>query len=442
MEMLAGIVWGTPTVAALLAVGVLLSICTRFVQVRNLGKAIGMVGKSVRQKGRSSFQAVCTALAGTVGTGNVAGVAGAIALGGPGAVFWMWVSAFLGMATKYAEVVLAMQYRRPASDGTWLGGPMCYIRGGLGESWKPLAGLFAGSTVLASFGMGNMAQVHTIVSAVQQALPQVQPGMVAWEVGVSVAAVVALVTLGGMTSVGRNMEKLVPLMAGLYILGAAAVLLCHGRQIGVVFRQIVWGAFRPEAVVGAGAGIGIRQAVRWGFKRGVFSNEAGLGSAPIAHAAADAAPEEQGLFGIFEVFLDTLVLCTLTALVILVSGVPVAYGQAAGVELVAAALETVFGSRSAGWLALSLSLLALATLISWQLYGLRCAGYLWGHRGERVYRICYLAVVLLGATMDFGAVWALSDVCNGLMCLPNLAALVLLHRQVGQVACKTVQFET
>lgn len=430
MEKLAAWVWGTPTMILLLMAGVMMTVVTRGIQLRKLGSALRQAVGAVEGGGRSSFRALCTALAATVGTGNIAGVAGAITLGGPGAVFWMWVSAFLGMATKYAEVVLAMRYRVRNPQGEWLGGPMYYICHGMGERWKPLAAVFALCTVLASFGMGNMAQVHTMSAAVQTAIPQIRPERAALGTGLAAALIVGLVTLGGVRRIGAVMEKLVPVMAGLYVLGTLSIIVVHRQQLWAALEAILCGAFCPEAVIGGGAGIGIRQAVRWGIARGVFSNEAGLGSAPIAHAAAEAQPEEQGLFGIFEVFLDTVVLCTLTALAILVSGIPLPYGRPAGAELAAAALETVFGNWSAGLLAACLGLLALATLISWQLYGVRCAGYLWGSTGETVYRICYVIVILMGATMELSAVWALSDLFNGLMCLPNLAALLALRRDV------------
>ena len=433
MEKLAELVWGTPAMVLLLAVGMLLTWETRAGQVRKLGASIRQVGRSLRSGSRSSFQAVCTALAATVGTGNIAGVAGAIALGGPGAVFWMWVSAFFGMATKYAEVVLAMRYRIRGADGTYLGGPMYYIRRGMGERWKPLAAVFALCTVLASFGMGNIAQVHTIAASVTLALPRAKPFAAALGTGLAAALIVALVTLGGAKRIGAVMERMVPVMALLYVLGALAVVGAHWRSLGQVLSAIVRGAFCPWAVRGGGAGIGIRQAVRWGVSRGIFSNEAGLGSAPIAHAAAEAGPEAQGLLGIFEVFADTVVLCTLTALAILCSGVPIAYGQPAGAELAAAALETVFGARAAVLSALCLGLLALATLISWQLYGVRCAEYLWGDTGVQIYRICYVAVVVLGATMNLRSAWAVSDLLNGLMCLPNLLALLVLRHETKLV---------
>ena len=429
---LSALVWGPPLMALLLVVGICISFATRFVQVRKLGASLKQVGRSVRkpQEGRgvSSFQAVCTALAATVGTGNIAGVAGAIALGGPGAVFWMWVSAFFGMATKYAEVVLALRFRKKGPDGQWLGGPMYYMRDGLG--WKRAATLFAFLAVLGSFGMGNIAQVNTIAGAVTEAarvyMPQRQPGLVALVTGGIAAGLVALVTLGGAKRIGQVTAKLVPFMAAVYIGSSLAVILVHWRGLGQVFAAIFRGAFQPRAVLGGAAGVGLRQAVRWGVSRGIFSNEAGLGSAPMAHAAAEAKPEEQGLFGIFEVFLDTVVLCSLTAVTILISGVSIPYGQAAGAELATAALETVFGPWAAGISAASLSLLALATLISWNLYGAQCARYLWGSRGTQVYQIAYIFVILSGATMDLSAAWALADALNGLMALPNLAALLAL----------------
>jgi len=436
VQQLAAWLWGTPTVVMLFAVGGMMTLQTGFIQVRKLPASFRQIGNSLTGTDRSSFRAVCTALAGTVGTGNVAGVAGAIALGGPGAIFWMWVSGFLGMATKYAEVVLAMRYRKKRSEGSWTGGPMYYICGGLGEHWRPAAILFACSTIMVSFGMGNMVQVNTVAAALKQVLPGVKP-YVPWFTGVAVLLLVTPVVFGTAESVNSLLEKLVPLMAALYIFITMAVIVRHGNQLGAVCKSIVAGAFCPESVLGAGAGIGIRQSVQWGISRGVFSNEAGLGSAPMAHASAKASAEEQGLFGIFEVFLDTIVLCTMTAFAILVSGVPVQYGTAAGVELVAAALKTVFGNGAAGLLSLCMTMLALATLIGWQVYGLRCAEYLWGERGMFIYRLCWLGVILPGAVLDLSAVWAFSDVCNGLMCLPNLTALLLLRRQVGQSPCKT-----
>ncbi len=429
LQTLSDLLWGVPTMALMLLVGLVMTIRTRFVQVRKLGASFRFVGRSITAPtdGVSPFQAVCTALAATVGTGNIAGVAGALALGGPGAVFWMWVSAFLGMATKYAEVVLAMAYRRKSGEH-WQGGAMYCIRDGMG---KPgLAALFAVFTVLASFGMGNMAQVNTIAASVRTALPNLRPEPLLLCTGMAVSVLVVLVTTGGARRIGTVMERLVPVVAVAYLFGSAAVLASHWERIPLAFSAIFRGAFSPKALLGGGAGIGLRQAMRWGISRGVFSNEAGLGSAPMAHASAEAKPEEQGLMGIFEVFLDTIVLCTLTALTILVSGVPIPYGEAAGVELAAAALETVFGGSAAGLLSVCVTLLALATLISWQLYGARCAAFLFGGRGEAVYRLLYAAVILLGATMELSAAWTVSELFNGLMVLPNLFMLLALRKDI------------
>ena len=436
LQPLSDLLWGVPTIALMLLVGVLYTFRTRFVQIRKLGASFRMVGDSILHptEGVSPFQAVCTALAATVGTGNIAGVAGAVALGGPGAVFWMWVSAFFGMATKYAEVVLAMGYRRK-ENGIWQGGAMYCIRDGMGR--PRLAALFAVCAMLASFGMGNLAQVNTIAVTVRTAAevyaPQLRPEPVLLFTGMVVAVLTALVTLGGAKRIGVVMERLVPVVAVAYIFGSCAVLAAHWEAVPGALSDIFRGAFSPQAVLGGGTGIGIRHAVRWGVSRGVFSNEAGLGSAPMAHAAAETQPEVQGLMGVFEVFLDTIVLCTLTALTILVSGIPIPYGKAAGAELAAEALETVFGGAAAGLLAICVALLALATLICWQLYGSRCAGYLFGSRGVEVYRLIYLAVILLGATMDLSSVWAVSDLFNGLMALPNLFMLLSLQKKVKKI---------
>lgn len=442
VERLAEWVWGMPMLLLLLAAGMMVTLTTRVIQVQKLGASIRLAAGGLGGRGRSSFQAVCTALAGTVGTGNIAGVAGAIALGGPGAVFWMWVSAFFGMAVKYAEVVLAMKYRQRQPDGAWTGGAMYQIRFGMGPRWKPMAAAFAMFAILASLGMGNMVQVHTIAAMVTELFPHGQSVPLSLAVGLATALLVLFLSGGRGQRLGAVMAYLVPVLAGAYILGAMAVIVVHAGQIGPVLGQIVQGAVSPKAVLGGGAGIGLRQTIRWGVSRGVFSNEAGLGSAPMAHAGADAEPEIQGLFGIFEVFLDTVVLCTLTALAILVSGVPIAYGKPAGAELASAALATAFGKAAPGMLACCLGLLALATVLSWQLYGAMCAQYLWGNRGIQIYRLVHVAVILLGATMELSQVWALSDVCNGLMCLPNLISLAVLwpKRQENHPAKQTASY--
>lgn len=432
MERLAEWVWGMPTMMLLLGTGILMTWITRFVQVRKLGASIRLAAAGLAGRGKSSFQAVCTALAGTVGTGNIAGVAGAVAMGGPGAVFWMWVSAFFGMAVKYAEVVLAMRYCRRQPDGTWIGGAMYQITHGMGQKWKPMAVAFAIFALLASLGMGNMVQIHTISAMTVKLLPNAPQEIVALGTGLVLALGVLFLTSDRGQRLGKIMAYLIPVLSACYVLGASAVIAVHADRVLPVLGQIFRGAVRPKAVLGGGTGIGLRQAIRWGVSRGIFSNEAGLGSAPMAHAGADAEPEVQGLFGIFEVFLDTMILCTLTALAILVSGVPITYGKNAGAELAAAALETAFGKATPGLMACCLGLLALGTVLCWQLYGSMCAQYLGGSRGVWVYRLIYEAVILLGATMELSRVWALSDICNGLMCLPNLISLIALRTQVGE----------
>ena len=420
MERVAQVLWGVPMMSLLLLVGIAMSVRTRFVQIRRLPDAIGQVVRSAKSKDRAGFRAVCTALAATVGTGNIAGVCGAISLGGPGAVFWMWVAAFFGMATKYAEVTLAMHHR--TKDGK--GGPMYYIGQVLGKRFGWLGWGFALCTVLASFGMGNIAQVNTISESVVAALPRFPACWTALVTGLLVALIVGLVTLGGGRRIGQVTEKLVPIMAAAYIFAMLAVIVTHWQNMGQAVRSIFVGAFTPWAVVGGGVGIGLRQAVRWGVSRGVFSNEAGLGSAPIAHAGSSLKAEEQGLLGIFEVFFDTIVLCSLTAFAVLSSGISIPYGQMIGAQAATDALGTVFGSFAAAGSAVVVSLLALATIISWQLYGCRCAEFLWGRSGMKGYAICYAAMTVLGATMDLSKAWAAADVCNALMCIPNLIALL------------------
>jgi len=434
MEKLAAWVWGPQTMGLMLGVGLLMTIRSGGIQFRRWKETAAVLRKPAGNAGVSPFQAVCTALAGSVGTGNIAGVAGAVALGGPGAVFWMWVSALLGMATKYAEVVLALRYRQKNEQGQWQGGPMYYITHGMGRRWRWMAGVFALFAVGGSLAMGNVAQVHTIAGSIQTAMTQWMPQWsgrtVTIMTGVAAAVFVTIITVGGVERIGSVMGKLMPFLSAVYLLGGLAVLLVHAERIPSAFTQILQGAFSLRGAAGGAAGLGIRQAMRWGISRGVFSNEAGLGSAPMAHAAAKAVPEEQGLMGIFEVFFDTIVLCTLTALVILVSGVPIAYGEAAGAELATAALETVFGKSAGVMQAVVLAFLALGSMVSWNYYGSCCAAYLWGRPGQTVYQMVYPVVTLVGATMGLSAVWTVSDLCNGLMALPNLLALIALRKQI------------
>lgn len=440
------IVWGVPAMVLILGTGLLLTIGTRFTQFRHFGYAmkhtIGQIGQKhvTTDKGAvTPFQAVCTALAATVGTGNIAGVAGAIALGGPGAVFWMWIAALVGMITKYSEVVLSIKYRERNKNGEWVGGPMYYIKSGLGRRWKWLAGIFCVLAILASFGIGNIAQINSIAGAVTSAVlvfnADASVRTVCLVTGMIVLVFVALVSIGGVKRVGRVTEALVPIMSIIYIVACLVVLAFNISRIGTVFAMIFEGAFKPSAVVGGGLGITIATAMKRGVSRGIFSNEAGLGSAPIAHAAADTdSPVKQGLFGIFEVFADTLVICTLTALTILISGIDITYGQKAGADLSIAAFSTVFsGSAASVIIAVALTLFATTTILSWNLYGSRCCEYLFGTpKASLVYKVLFLPVILAGATMDLQLAWDISDTLNGLMAIPNLIAVLLL----SPVVCK------
>lgn len=433
-----GIVWGWPGMILLLGTGLYYTLRTKGMQFGKFGYTMKntlckMFEKKEAGEGAvTPFQALATALAATVGTGNVAGVAGAIALGGPGAVFWMWVSALLGMCTKYAEVVLAVNYRERNEKGDWVGGPMYYITNGLGKNWKWLAVVFSVFGALAAFGIGNMTQINTIATSISGTVaefsPNVNANTVHLIVGIIVAIFAGAVVLGGLKSIGRTTEKLVPVMAAIYIVAAVVVVFTHLGNIGTVLKSIVVGAFNPSALGGGLVGIGITTAMRRGISRGIFSNEAGLGSAPIAHAAAETdSPVRQGLWGIFEVFMDTIVICTLTALAILMSGTPIAFGESAGTSLTIAAFGMTYGAKVAGILvAVGITLFAVSTILSWCLYGTRCAEYLLGTKVIKPYQILFCLIVVVGAVVPLQAVWDIADTLNGLMALPNLVALLAL----------------
>ena len=444
---LSGVVWGWPMLLLLIAAGVLFSVRTRFVQVRRFGEMLrlslgALAGRKAAKPGEvTPLQAMTTALAATVGTGNIAGVAGAIALGGPGAVFWMWISALLGMATKYAEVALAVRFRERAPDDGFRGGPMYYIRA-LGRGFKPLAAAFALLGALAAFGIGNMVQANTAAEAVSFAVTALFPATTGMEqplrltVGILAALAAGMALMGGAARIGRVTERLVPFMSALYALAALAVVLLNLPAAGRALVDIVASAFTPTAALGGAAGMGIQRALQCGMERGMFSHEAGMGSAPIAHAGAQGAdPDRQGLLGIFEVFADTIVICTLTALAILASGVSVPYGGVAGAELVIAAFGTAFGDGLAALMtAVCLALFALSTILSWSLYGECCFAYLTGGRLTALYRAAFTGAVVLGAAMRLDVVWALSSTLNGLMAVPNLIALFPLSGVVAQIS--------
>lgn len=431
-------VWGLPAVGAIVGVGLLLTFRTRFVQIREFVVAMRMTLRKVfvRQDATagaiSPFHAVCTALAGTIGTGNIAGVAGAVAIGGPGAIFWMWCSALLGMATKFSEVTLAVRFRERNGDGEWVGGPMYSIKNGLGRKWIWLAYVYAVLGVLAVFGTGNATQVNTICSSVDSlaiSFLSVGPAGVTtinWALGFVIAGIIAAVLLGGIKRIGLVAGRLIPAMALLYFVLALGVLIARIDAVPAAFVSIFKGAFAPKAVTGGVVG-SVFLCLQKGVSRGIFSNEAGLGTGSIAHACADADDAVgQGYFGIFEVFMDTIVVCTLTALVILVSGTPVSYGQAAGAELTISGFTAVYGSWVTLLTAVAICCFAFSTTLGWGLYGSRCVEFAFGRRSVKPFLVAYSLVSLLGATVDLGVVWDVSETFNGLMAVPNLIALLLL----------------
>ena len=443
-------IWGIPAMVCIIGVGLLLSVRTGFLQLRKFPYAVKTtIGRIFRKKDASDgamtpFQAVCTALAATVGTGNIAGVAGAIAIGGPGAVFWMWCSALLGMCTKFSEVTLAVHFRERNKNGELVGGPMYYIKNGLGSRWQFLAVLYSLFGVLTVFGTGNATQVNTIVTAIDSALLAYGSSLnsilptVNLVVGVVVAMMVAMVLLGGVKRIGSVTEKLVPFMALFYVVLALGVVVINYRRFPAVLASIVGGAFDPQAFTGGAIG-SIFLSMQKGVSRGIFSNEAGLGTGSIAHACADTSkPVKQGMFGIFEVFADTIVICTLTAMVILCSGVPVGYGSAAGAELTISGFTATYGGWSSIFTAVALCCFAFSTIIGWGLYGSRCIEFLF-HTDKVVgpFLVVYSFVSILGATVDLGLLWSIADTFNGLMSIPNLIALLLLS---GTVAKLTKEF--
>ncbi len=435
-------IWGVPAMVCIFGVGLYLSIRTNFLQIRKFPYAIRTtLGRIFRKRDASDgaitpFQAVCTALAATVGTGNIAGVAGAIAIGGPGAVFWMWISALLGMCTKYAEVTLAVHYREINANGELVGGPMYYIKNGLGKKWLWLAYLFAAFGVLTVFGTGNATQVNTITTAINSALinfniiTEKSVGTSNLIIGIIITILIAMILLGGIKRIGQVTEKLVPFMALLYILLGLGVVLLNIRNVPGVFISIFRGAFQPDAVTGGIVG-SMFLSMKKGVSRGIFSNEAGLGTGSIAHACADTKkPVKQGMFGIFEVFTDTIVICTLTALVILCSSVPIHYGQAAGAELTIQGFTSTYGNWVSIFTAVAMCCFAFSTALGWGLYGARCIEFLFSEKIIKPFMVVYSLVAILGATANLGLMWSIAETFNGLMAIPNLIALFLLSGTV------------
>ena len=431
-------IWGVPAMICIIGVGLYLSIRTNFLQIRKFPYAIRVtIGRMLRKREASDgsltpFQAVCTALAATVGTGNIAGVAGAIAIGGPGAVFWMWISALLGMCTKFSEVTLAVHFRETNANGDLVGGPMYYIKNGLKKHWHWLAYLFSAFGVLTVFGTGNATQVNTITTAIDSAL--INYNVIAADntstvnlvMGIILAILVAMILLGGIKRIGQVTEKLVPFMALFYIILAVGVVIINWKNVPGVFSAIIRGAFNPASVTGGVVG-SFFMSMKKGVSRGIFSNEAGLGTGSIAHACADTKkPVKQGFFGIFEVFIDTIVICTLTALVILCSGVPIGYGEAAGAELTILGFTSTYGSWVSIFTAVAMCCFAFSTIIGWGLYGTRCIEFLFGTKINKPFMVLYSLVAIVGATMDLGLMWNIAETFNGLMAIPNLIAVFLL----------------
>ena len=441
-------IWGIPAMVCIIGVGLYLSLRTRFIQIRKFPYALRCtIGRMFKKKEASDgaitpFQAVCTALAATVGTGNIAGVAGAIAIGGPGAVFWMWISALLGMATKFAEVTLAVEYRERNQDGEYVGGPMYYIKNGLGSKWMWLAYLYAGFGAITVLGTGNATQVNTITASINSALLNYhiisESGVKLSNIiiGVLICILVAIILLGGIKRLGQVTERLVPFMAVIYILLGVGLIVLNIGKVPAVFASIFHGAFNPAAVTGGVVGY-FFLSMKKGVSRGIFSNEAGLGTGSIAHACADTdKPIEQGMFGIFEVFMDTIVICTMTALVILLSGVTVPYGEAAGAELTIAGFTAVYGNWVSIFTAVAMCCFAFSTILGWGLYGSRCMEFLFGHKVIKPYIAVYSLVAIVGATLDLGLIWGISDTSNGFMAIPNLIALFLLAPKLFQLIKK------
>ncbi len=427
--------------------GLFFTVYNRGIQFSKFGYAIkNTIGKvfqnQTAEKGSvTPFQAVTTALAATVGTGNIIGTSQAIALGGYGALFWLWIAALLGMIIKYCEVVLSIKYREKNENGDFVGGPMYYITNGMGKKWKWLAVLFATFAVLASFGIGNLSQANSISSSINNAIVSFIPSAtesqttISLVVGIILAIICAVSLIGGIKRIGKVTELLVPFMSIFYIVCTFIVIFTNIGNIGEAFKNIFIGAFTPKAVCGAACGIAIKEALVWGLKRSAFSNEAGLGSAGIAHAAADTkGPVQQGLYGIFEVFADTLVICTLTGLTIIISGIDIEFGKAVSSELITSAFATVFGAKFASlFVAIALFLFAFSTILGWSLYGTRCVEYLFGVKVSKIYQIIFSLIIIVGTTTSLEVVWNLADTFNGLMAIPNFIALFALSGVVAKL---------
>lgn len=427
--------------------GLYFTVRNRGMQFTKLGYALkNTIGKAFQKQSTEKgsvtpFQALTTALASTVGTGNIIGTCQAIAMGGYGAIFWLWIAALLGMIIKYSEVVLSVHFRERNKKGDWVGGPMYYIVNGMGKNWKWLAILFACFAILASFGIGNLSQANSISESINNALTAFVPSLseshntISLIIGITMAILTAVALLGGIKRIGKVTEYLVPFMSFFYITFSLIVIFANIGNIGDAFSKIFVGAFHPQAVLGAASGIALKEALVWGLRRSAFSNEAGLGSAAIAHAAAETkGPVQQGLHGIFEVFADTLVICTLTGLTVVISGVDVAFGVKPSSELITSAFATVFGEKFASvFVAIALMFFAYSTILGWSLYGTRCIEYVFGLKATKVYQVIFTVMIIVGATTSLDIAWDIADTFNGLMAIPNFIALFALSGIVAKL---------
>ncbi|MFP4649278.1 MAG: alanine/glycine:cation symporter family protein [Halorhodospira sp.] len=428
LEAVSGFVWGPAMLVLLLGTGLYLSIGLRGMPIRRLGYGFRRLW-SGRQERRDDpgeitpFQALSTSLSATIGTGNIAGVATAITLGGPGAVFWMWVTALVGMATKYAEAVLAVKYRETDEHGRYVGGPMYYIKNGLGPRWAWLGTLFAVFAMVAAFGIGNTVQANSVADVVQSNL-----AVPAWATGLVLAALVFLVIIGGIRRIARVAERLVPTMAAFYVLGGLLIIVWNVTEVPAALGQIVTDAFTGTAATGGFAGAAIWAAIRFGVARGIFSNEAGLGSAPIAHAAARTHnPVRQGTVAMLGTFIDTIIVCTITALAIVLTGVWTS--DETGASLTSMAFSE--GLPAGNWIVtIGMLLFAFTTIVAWSYYGERCAAFLFGVRVIQPYRYLWVVLLFIGAIAELGVVWIIADILNALMAIPNLIGLLALSGTV------------
>ncbi len=428
-------VWGPPLLALLVGTGIWLTIRLRLLQVFKLGSALKLIfsAKNDGSGDVNSFRALCTALAATVGTGNIVGVATAIKAGGPGAIFWMWIAAFFGMATKYAECLLAVKYRTVDANGAISGGPMYYIENGLGKKYKPLAVIFAVFGILcAYFGIGTFAQVNSIVE-----ITRISAGIPVVYTGIALTVLVAVVTIGGLKSIARVAGKIVPLMALLYFVTTVGILITFADQVPAAAALIIESAFNPTAASGGFLGATVMMAMRNGVARGVFSNESGLGSAPIVAAAAKTKwPAEQGLISMTGTFIDTIIICTLTGLTLVVTGVW--QGDLNGAAMTEQAFVMGFPTFGSMLLMVGLVLFAFTTILGWNYYGERCVEYLMGVKAILPYRLIFIGLIACGPFLKLEEIWVLADIVNGLMAIPNLIALLAL---TGVIVAETKKYQ-